>query len=136
MGKFKNAIYRFMYGRYGGDTLNNVLIFTYLGLFVVHSVVFSFVKEPLVVRVVYLLVTAALVFAAFYRMMSRNIYKRRKENEKFTSIFKLIRNRFRDRKTHIYRKCKHCRAVLRLPKARGKHTVVCPRCKTRFSVRG
>ena len=136
MGKIKSAMYRFMYGRYGGDKLNNVLIFTYLGLFIVHSIVFAIVPEPPVVRIVYILLTSALVFLAFFRMMSRNIYKRRKENEKFTGFFKLIRNRFKDRKTHVYRKCKHCRAVLRLPKARGKHTVVCPRCKTRFSVRG
>ena len=77
-----------------------------------------------------------LIFVIFYRIFSRNIQKRRQENEKFCGFFKLIRNRFRDRKTHVYRKCPKCKAVLRLPKAKGKHTVVCPRCKNRFEVKG
>ena len=68
---------------------------------------------------------------------------RRKENDfvfgifrRIKGFFKLQKNKFKDRKTHVYRKCPKCKAVLRLPKAKGKHTVVCPRCKNRFEVRG
>ena len=32
-------------------------------------------------------------------------------------------------------KCEHCRAVLRLPKKPGKHTVRCPQCNKTFSVK-
>lgn len=36
---------------------------------------------------------------------------------------------------HCFRICPECRANIRLPKKRGKHTVVCPRCRCRFEVR-
>lgn len=137
MGKIRSALYKFLYGRYctyGSDTLNNVLLYTYLGLFLVHTVVFAFVAEPAVVYWIYLSLTTAIVFYMLFRMFSKNIAKRRRENEKFTGFFKLRRNKWRDRKTHVYKKCPSCKAVLRLPKAKGQHNVVCPRCKNRFQV--
>ena len=135
MNKLKAAIYRFMYGRYGGDTLNRVLLWCYVGLMIVHLVMSVFVNNAYVTLAVWL-VSLVLVGIVFYRMLSRNIAKRRRENEKFTGFFKLWRNKFRDRKTHVYRKCPSCHITLRLPKAKGKHNVVCPKCKNRFSVRG
>lgn len=36
---------------------------------------------------------------------------------------------------HCFRICPECMANLRLPKKKGKHTVVCPRCKHRFEVK-
>ena len=139
MGNFKNKLYRFMYGRYGGDTLNKVLLGVYVGLVLTFSVVSLLVKNPLaslILNICYFAVSVALVVWIFSRILSRNIQKRRRENERFCGFFRLIRNRFRDRKTHVYRKCPKCRAVLRLPKAKGKHPVVCPRCKHHFEVRG
>lgn len=38
-------------------------------------------------------------------------------------------------KDHCFRICPECRANIRLPKKKGKHTVVCPRCKCRFEVK-
>ena len=70
--------------------------------------------------------------------MSRNIPKRRAENARFVGFFKLRRNKWKDRKTHVYRKCPTCHAILRLPKikgkekGKGKHTVCCPRCANKF----
>ena len=136
MRKIKNAIYRFMYGRYGNDTLNKTLLWGYVVLMLAYMIVFLFVEENAFVYLAYLFVSWALVGIIFFRMMSRNIAKRRSENEKFEGFFKLIRNKHRDRKTHVYKKCPSCRAVLRLPRAKGKHSVVCPRCKNRFEVRG
>ncbi|MBQ7383948.1 MAG: hypothetical protein IJV72_04065 [Clostridia bacterium] len=135
MGKLKNKMYRFMYGRYGYDTLGKVLLWTYAALLLVYMVLQFIIEEPLF-YVLYPIAIFALVCYTFYRAMSRNIAKRRAENEKFCGFFKLRRNKFRDRKTHVYRKCPDCRAVLRLPKSKGKHTVVCPRCKKRFEVKG
>ena len=135
MGKFKNRLYRFMYGRYGGDTLNKVLIWVYAIWIILCSVV-SIFNDSVWFTLLYWLSTFGLVFWIFFRMFSRNITARRKENDRFCGFFKLRRNKFKDRKTHVYRKCPHCKAVLRLPKAKGKHFVVCPRCKTRFEVKG
>ena len=135
MGKFKNKLARFFYGRYGADTLNNVLTGIYLSWLITFSIVDIFVNS-IIFSIIGWLATVAIFALVMFRMMSRNIYKRRRENEKFCGFFKLQRNKFRDRKTHVYRKCPSCKAVLRLPKAKGKHTVVCPRCKNRFDVKG
>ena len=139
MGKFKNKLYRFMYGRYGTDTLNKVYLGVYIAVVLIYSIVSLFITDAKVNAILtacYLLTTLFLIVLIFFRMFSRNVTKRRRENEKFCGFFRLRRNRFRDRKTHVYRKCPKCRAVLRLPKAKGKHTVVCPRCKERFHVKG
>ena len=145
MYKARTSFLRFMYGRYGGnDTLQKVLLITYLVVVVCHAVlklIFT-VTMPLnilasaILGISYLVVSLGLTFWIFFRIFSKNIHKRRQENEKFFGFFKLQKNKWRDRKTHVYRKCPSCKAVLRLPKAKGKHNVVCPRCKNRFSVRG
>ena len=135
MGKFKSMIYRFMYGRYGGDTLNKVLIWVYAIWIILCSVIALF-TDSIWFSLFYWVSTLGMVIWIFSRMFSRNIAARRRENERFCGFFKLRKNKIRDRKTHVYRKCKHCRAVLRLPKAKGKHFVVCPRCKARFEVKG
>ncbi len=141
MGNFKNKLYRFMYGRYGTDTLNKVLLGVYIAVVLTYSIGAMFipadaVRVGTIARLCYLLLTSLLIVWIFTRMFSRNIAKRRRENEKFCGFFKLWRNRIRDRKTHVYRKCPKCGAVLRLPRAKGKHNVVCPRCRERFQVKG
>ena len=135
MGKFTNKAARFFYGRYGSDTLNRVLTGIYLTWLIVFTIVDIFVDSIIFSIVGWCAVVSLFVWVMF-RMMSRNIYARRRENDKFCGFFKLRRNKFRDRKTHVYRKCKSCKAVLRLPKSKGKHSVVCPKCKNRFEVRG
>lgn len=135
MGKFKSKLYRFMYGRYGTDTLGKVLLVTYFVIVFVYTFIGFFINNPWVDAIVWLVCTV-LGVTVIARMFSRKIAKRRQENEKFCGFFKLIRNKVRDRKTHVYRKCPKCGAVLRLPRAKGKHTVVCPRCSNRFNVKG
>lgn len=130
-----------MYGRYGIDTLGKVLLGVYIAVVLVYGVGSLFIPSDAVrlgtvLHLCYLLLTSLLVVWIFFRMFSRNIAKRRRENEKFCGFFKLWRNRIRDRKTHVYRKCPKCGAVLRLPRAKGKHNVVCPRCRERFGVKG
>ena len=127
MQKLKQKLIEFMRGRYGSDELNRALIILWMILAVINMFVTS--------KIIYLITLVIAVFA-FYRMLSRNVIKRRRENERFCGFFRLRKNKFRDRKTHVYRKCPNCRAVLRLPRAKGKHHVVCPRCKHRFEVKG
>ncbi len=138
MGKFKNKLYSFMYGRYGTygtDTLSKVLLWVYLIWIVACTIIGLFVNS-IWFTLAYWLVTIALVFWMLYRIFSRNVVARRKENERFCGFFKLRKNKFRDRKTHVYRKCPKCKVVLRLPKSKGKHFVVCPKCRERFEVKG
>lgn len=140
MGNFKNKLYRFFSGRYGIDELGKFLIIAYMVLIILSSLLELFV-HGIGMLVIRLLIFALGVYTVF-RMLSRNIHPRRNENERFKSIigsikasFKLTKNRFRDRKTHVYRKCPYCKAVLRLKKIKGKHRAACPRCGKSFDVR-
>ena len=118
---------RFMYGRYGTDALNHFLI-----------VISAILLLLSCFRVIwYLAIPAMLILLwSYIRCFSRKIYKRRRENEiylkavrPFRDFFRLQKNKRRDRKTHCYVKCKHCKAVLRVPKGKGKIDITCPRCK-------
>ena len=135
MGKFKNKLYRFMYGRYGNDALNKFLLWMYIAWILICMFISLFV-DSIWFSVIYWGSSLALAIWIFSRSFSRNIAARQKENQRFCNFFKLRKNKRRDRKTHVYRKCPKCRAVLRLPKSKGKHFVVCPRCNTRFKVKG
>ena len=130
-----------MYGRNGSDTLGKFLLWCYIAVILIYSVVSLFIPSTAtklsgILTLCYVILTCTLVVLIFHRLLSRKVLKRRQENQRFCDFFKLLRNRFRDRKTHVYRKCPKCRAVLRLPKAKGKHAVICPRCRERFQVKG
>ena len=133
MNKFKQKLINFMYGRYGVDELYYAL-FALWGVFIVVNM---FVSSP----IISLLGTLTAVFM-IYRSFSRNHTKRRAENAKFLKLWKpvkswfiLQRDRIRDRKNFRYRKCPHCKAIVKLPNKKGKHTVVCPKCRERFDVK-
>ena len=129
---FRQRIARFMYGRYGMDQLYNFTLIACLVLLVINIFVRSYIIS---------LVEYALLIWALWRTFSKNIVKRRIENQKYLQIqgkvvkfFDLIRCRFRDRKTHVYRKCPGCKNNLRLPRKKGTHTVNCPCCHKSFDV--
>lgn len=133
MYKFKMWLMRFMSGRYGTDSLNKALFWFYFILLVLNL----FLRSRIV-----MILELVVIFLYFFRMLSRNIAKRQSENYKYTvfkgkvvSFFSGIKNRFRDRKTHVYRKCPNCKAKLRLPRRKGTHTCCCPRCKKDFTVK-
>ena len=131
--RWRERIARFMIGRYGVDRLYHFLLVLCFILIIVNLFVGSFIISCLE--------TALLIYATF-RVLSRNIYKRQRENQFFLKItekpsafFKLLKCKFRDRKTHVYKKCPSCKNNLRLPKKKGKHTVACPCCQNRFDVK-
>ncbi len=132
MANFKEKLIRMMYGRYGTDQLYYALFIAYFILLVIHV----FLPWPLF----WILMTADLVFM-FFRVFSRNHAARRRENDWFLRILNPVRNtlsltwnRIRECRTHVYHKCPHCRAMLRLPRQKGEHTVRCPRCRESFSM--
>ena len=45
MRRIKTAIYKFMYGRYGSDSLNKALLWCYAGLILAYMIIFLFVEE-------------------------------------------------------------------------------------------
>lgn len=129
---FRNLSYKlrlFLQGRYGADGFSNFLI----ALSMI-SVLISYFK-PL--RFMYALGLALMAFAVF-RFLSKNYDKRYAELRAYQNIISkpkaflnLAKNKWRDRKTHRYYKCKNCKATLRVPKGRGKIEITCPKCKTK-----
>lgn len=128
---------QFMSGRYGSDTLNNYLFVLYFIVWVLNAIIWSNV-----ISLILDIIQLSLILLIFYRMLSKNIYKRQKENNDFLRIFgkylpdwKLIANMHRDRNTHVYKKCPNCKAVLRLKKIKGEHTARCPKCSSQVKVK-
>ncbi len=120
----------FMYGRYGNDALTKFLLIAAIVLMVI-----SWFPH---MGWVYFLAAALLVWS-LTRSFSRKVDLRRRELDRYLKIkngivnfFKLRKNMWRDRKTHVYFKCKKCKAVLRVPKGKGSIVVICTRCKERI----
>lgn len=133
---FMQKIQQFMYGRNGFDSYSFFLFITALVISTANFFVWNYWAS----LVIYVLQLLVLGYATF-RILSKNIYKRAAENRRFQKIwnavknfFILQKNRIKDIKTHRYRKCKYCKATLRLKRKRGKHTVRCPKCRGEFKV--
>ena len=125
----RNAIQRFMYGRYGNDQLNLFLI----GLYLLLYLVFMFTRWDMLYFVSFVLLALTL-----FRLLSRNMERRRMENARFMraagpvlSWLRLRRTIHRD-KEHVYFKCPSCGQQLRVPRGRGKITVTCRSCGASF----
>lgn len=125
----RNAIQRFMYGRYGNDQLNMFLLALY---FILYLVLLMTQFVPLY------WITMLLIAAALFRLFSRNCPRRREENAKFLKVFgpaiqwlRLRRTMRRD-KEHCYFKCPSCGQQLRVPRGKGKITVTCRGCGASF----
>lgn len=130
---FNEKIAQFMYGRNGMDSLNKFIFWVYIGLIALNLIVNSFILNYL---------GLALMIVCLIRILSKNLWKRQKENQlylniqnKMTKRVKLLKNRWSDRKTKVYRKCPNCKKTLRLPKVKGDHGVDCPCCQHQFNVK-
>ena len=138
--RIREALARFMYGRYGNDGLNKFLFVLYFVLLIISSIIRRIPGAGLVYFILYLLTLAAM-FLFFFRFLSRNHYKRRQENVKYYNIkskvtakWNLQREKWRNRKTNVYRTCPNCHVTIKLPRKKGKHTCTCPKCGVDFQV--
>ncbi len=137
MNLWRYKLISFMSGRYGNDKLNNALLCLYFVVWIIKIFIRHYIAT-MIMNTIQLLI----LFIIIARMFSRNIYKRRAENDRFIRTFgkllpdfSLIKNKIRDRDTHIYKKCPQCKSILRLKKISGDHTAVCPKCKNKFKVK-
>ena len=130
----------FISGRNGFDKYGRFLFFVYFILVIVQWIISIFV--PPVVSLIMSALLTLLAIYIFFRIFSKNLVKRSSENYKYIQFetkiknyFSLQKSKHRDRKTHVYKKCPKCKAVLRLKRIKGKHRAVCPRCGNSFDVK-
>jgi len=134
-----------MRGRNGTDELNRFLLIVALAVLIIgfftSGTIVAIISDPL-----------CLIFLAiiYFRMLSKNLTKRRHENERYRAIIAKIgkpfeslrsaskRNRNRASAATPYAKenkiytCKSCGQMLRVPKGKGKVKVTCPKCGSSF----
>ena len=124
---------QFMYGRYGNDKLNNFLFV----LLIVLAAINLFFHSGIVYIIQWLLLLVVIL-----RAISKNYYKRNRENSAFLRLYNPAKNklaitkqRIKQRKYRVFKTCPNCKATISLPRQKGKHGVRCPKCKHEFKVR-
>lgn len=135
-----------MQGRYGFDAFGQFLI--------IASAVIILLSNFIHLRFVYLAGLALLIYA-YFRIVSRNIYKRQKENQKYLAI----RAKFSRKKSggsvnnwqqgntgygqgaaggrnenaqYNFYRCRNCGQTVRVPKGKGTIKITCPSCGNSF----
>ena len=137
---------RFMTGRNGFDKLSFVLLMCYL---IINGIKMFFRFRPVPYFVLWF-IALAFLGAAIFRVLSKNIWKRQEEEQKFDRAFykftssdfyfrtkkKLNRawTRLSQIRTHRFRTCPQCGEHLRMSKKRGKRSITCPKCGRQFKV--
>ena len=116
--KLKDRFIRFMYGRYGVDSFGKFTIWGSLILMLIagwtHRGILSW------------LAWAGIIYS-YFRMFSKNTYKRAAENQKYLQMTRGIRtffyrqrNMITQRKTHHIYKCPSCKQKIRVPKGKAR----------------
>lgn len=134
MGIFRrisNAFARMMYGRNGVDKLGITLVWGALIVNLLSAMLLH--KHQMPGTLLYWLSMAMWIYSLF-RMFSKNLGKRREENQKFVNWLwrmKCSQNGARERradKEHKYFTCKNCKTICRVPVGKGKVVITCPKC--------
>ena len=132
MEKFRNRFIAFMDGRNGPDGLYKASVAVFMVLAVINLFAHSLILGVL---------SWVLFIWTMFRCFSKNVYKRGLENRAYLRLEEKVRKKFGMTKTmltdkeHCYKKCKGCKAYLRLPKRSGEHTAVCPKCGEKITVK-
>lgn len=147
-----NWLRNFMYGRYGMDKLNFVLLIVGVAINLLTSIIgrlFIWLMYGWVYAIVWLIGVLPLAFA-LYRALSRNIKARQNELYRYQRFEQWVKRLFgrdtyrspngrsstiytsgkevKDRKNYKYFQCPSCHQKIRVPKGRGRIRIHCPKC--------
>ena len=129
----KEKLYKFMTGRNGANQLSKFLSTISL-ILLISSLVVSLVFKNNVGLFLSYMALPILIYSNFI-VFSKNIAKRRAENQEFLNLkykikrkFENISTRFTQRKEYKFFKCSNCKTLLRVPKGKGKIKVHCKKC--------
>ena len=128
--KIRVGFARFMAGRYGSDQLN----FAMLVVALVGSLIGSLTGLGILT-----IASDALLIVMFYRMLSKDRYRRAHENQVYLEKTYGMRravsewaNRMKNSKKYRYFVCPKCKKRLRVPRGVGSVTITCKDCGTKF----
>lgn len=123
----KQKFQQFMIGRHGMDALGRFLNIVVLAVLLL-GIAFPQLVALSIVLLVY----------QYYRVFSKNSYKRNLENNAYLGVrrrvlgwFTIQKQRFLQRKEYRFFTCSSCRQTLRVPRGKGKIMVTCPKCRTK-----
>lgn len=121
---------RFMVGRYGSDELNRFLLY----LIVAFIVMNWFVRTKL-----WFVLEVICLVLLYYRMFSRNINSRFRENQKYLAFqfkvmewFKRLKYQVKEGRAYKIFKCPNCGQKIRIPRGHGKISIHCRKCGNDF----
>lgn len=130
----RERLARFMAGRNGNDQLNIFLLIVDVVLLLIAGIFAHSIGKFL-----YPLVIVLLVYV-YFRMFSRNVYRRREENGKYirlkfkvSAALRVRRERWVQRKDYKFFTCPSCKTTLRVPRGHGKIKIVCRKCGNSFT---
>lgn len=122
-----------MYGRNGMDQLNRALFYAYLGLWLAEITLNVLLKSHLVTSIFEGMLFVLMIYI-FARMFSKNLYKRRAENQRWVNFAWRIKSGRRNAaarradREHRYFTCKNCKTICRVPIGKGRIVITCPKC--------
>ena len=125
----RNWLKRVMAGRYGVDEYSR-----FLNIVALVSLVLSILFNNGLSVFFWLLAIISLVWT-YFRMFSRNTYKRRAENNAYLTIrynmtrkLSGLKQRMQQKRYYRFYKCPKCGITTRVPKGKGKIRITCPKC--------
>ena len=125
----RNWLQRVRAGRYGVDEYSRVL-----NIVALVSLVLSILFNNGLSVFFWLLAIISLVWT-YFRMFSRNTYKRRAENNAYLTIrysmtrkLSGLKQRMQQKRYYRFYKCPKCGITTRVPKGKGKIRITCPKC--------
>lgn len=134
MMKYMEKFRKFMEKRYGVDSLYIFLFQLYIVLMILNMWFHSRIVTILELLIIYWM---------FYRVLSKNIWARQKENQMYLKWrrrllkpFRILKRNYKDRHDYLYKKCCSCHTTLKLPlpDKRGIHHAKCPICQKRLTI--
>lgn len=125
--KIRWYLEKFMIGRNGRDELQLLSMWISVVLVIISPMVTKLVRIPICDTLAFLL----MVYSMF-RFFSKDVYRRREENQKFLREVEFLKLRISVRKTHKIYRCKGCGRKIRVPRGKGKIEITCPLCGKTF----
>lgn len=136
----RERLRNFMQGRSGYDAFARFLVWVSIGLLLA-SLITGRVWNGRLSSALWVLAIAAVAYS-YFRILSKNIYKRQAENAKYQQaaarvqgFFRTLKQRWHDRKDYKYFRCPSCRAQLRVPRHKGRIRITCRKCQKQFEAK-